>query len=121
MSLKLGDTKEVTAKDAIALISDKWSIEVLHGIGDGANRYGELKRHIPDITKKMLTQTLRKLERNGIIKRIEYDENPLRVEYFITPVGQTLVQQLTLICTWSRQNFEKVEEAREIYDTTQDS
>lgn len=120
MNSESTNIQQTTAKDAVELISDKWSIEVLHGLRGGANRYGELQRAIPKITKKMLTQTLRKLERNGIVERIDYEENPPRVEYFITSIGDTLIQQLTMICKWSKQNFDEVQQARESYDENQD-
>ncbi len=106
------------AAQAIELVADKWVIEVLHALRSGQNRYGMLQRHIPEISKKMLTQTLRKLERSGIIERIDYQEVPLRVEYFTTPAGDALIQQLTQMCQWSKQYFEDVVEAREQYDTT---
>lgn len=105
-----------TAADAIALVADKWVVEVLHALRAGQNRYGLMRRHIPDITRKMLTQTLRRLERNGIVERLDHEETPPRVEYFITPAGQALIQQLTQMCAWSKRYFAEVEQAREDYD-----
>lgn len=100
----------------IALVSDKWVIEVLHALRAGYHRYGELLRAIPQVTKKMLTQTLRKLERNGIIERIDYNESPPRIVYFITPLGDSLIVHLTQMCEWSKAYFASVEQARQAFD-----
>lgn len=108
-----------SATDVVALVADKWVIEVLHALRAGQNRYGMMQRAIPDITKKMLTQTLRKLERNGIIDRIDYEENPPRVEYHITPAGDALIAHLTQMCEWSKAYFAEVERSRQRYDATQ--
>jgi DNA-binding HxlR family transcriptional regulator len=116
MVLEAIQTNTASSADVIALVSDKWVIEVLHGLRAGQNRYGLLQRHIPAITKKMLTQTLRKLERNGIIERIDYQENPPRVEYTITPAGDSLIQRLTQMCEWSKAFFADVERSRAVYD-----
>lgn len=110
-----------SAADVVALVADKWVIEVLHALRAGQNRYGMMQRAIPAITKKMLTQTLRKLERNGVIGRVDYDENPPRVEYFITPAGDVLFARLTQMCEWSKAYFAEVERAREQYDATKTS
>ncbi len=107
-----------TAADAVALVADKWVIEVLHAVRAGHNRYGVMQRAIPTITKKMLTQTLRKLERSGILVRESYAENPPRVEYFITPAGVALIQHLTQICEWSKVYFNDVQRSRVEYDAT---
>jgi DNA-binding HxlR family transcriptional regulator len=110
------EQQEHSAADVVALVADKWAIEVLHALRAGQNRYGVMQRAIPEITKKMLTQTLRKLERNGIIQRLDYHENPPRVEYLITPAGDALVARLTQMCEWSKAYFAEVERAREQYD-----
>jgi len=107
-----------TAANTVALVSDKWVIEVLHALRAGNNRYGMIQRDISEISRKMLTQTLRKLERNGIIERIDYEESPPRVEYFITKAGHSLIEQLTQMCEWSKAYFEDVEQARQEYDST---
>jgi DNA-binding HxlR family transcriptional regulator len=107
---------QYSAADAVSLVANKWVIEVLHAVRGGQNRYGMLQRAIPEVTKKMLTQTLRMLERNGILQRVDYEENPPRVEYYITPAGNALIEQLTQMCKWSKQHFEDVEQARAQYD-----
>jgi DNA-binding HxlR family transcriptional regulator len=107
-----------SATEAVSLVADKWTVEVLHALRAGENRYGMMQRAIPDITNKMLTQTLRKLERNGIIERIDFAENPPRVEYSITPAGDALIERLTQMCEWTKDYFAEVERAREEYDAT---
>jgi DNA-binding HxlR family transcriptional regulator len=116
-----GTSSTVSAASAIAMLSDKWVIEVLHALRDGQNRYGAMQRAIPDITKKMLTQTLRRLERNGLINRTDYEEVPPRVEYSVTPAGDALILQLTQMCEWSKAYFEDVERARSTYDANNTS
>lgn len=105
-----------SAANTLELVSDKWVVDVLHAMRDGNNRYGQMQRAIPDITKKMLTQTLRKMERNGILERIDYEENPPRVEYYITKLGESLIIHLTQMCEWSKNYFADVQKARTTYD-----
>lgn len=106
-----------TTEDALALVSEKWSLSIIRALRDGHNRYGKLQRAIPEITRKMLTQTLRRLERNGLIERIDYDEIPPRVEYAITPLGQSLVDHVCTLCEWSNAYFHQVEAAQAAYDS----
>ena len=70
------------------VIGDKWKPIVLIILGQGMKRYGELQRHLPDVSKKMLTQTLRALENDGLLKRTVYAEVPPKVEYDLTPLGR---------------------------------
>jgi DNA-binding HxlR family transcriptional regulator len=107
---------QYSVNNVLELVSDKWVVDVLHAIRDGDNRYGQMQRAIPDITKKMLTQTLRRMERNGILERVDYEENPPHVEYYITEVGESLITHLTRMCEWSKNYFASVEKARMTYD-----
>jgi DNA-binding HxlR family transcriptional regulator len=107
------------AADVVALVADKWVIEVLHALRGGDTRYGQMQRRIPTITKKMLTQTLRKLERNGIVTRQDFGEVPPRVEYTLTPAGHALIVRLTQMCEWSKAYFADVMQARAAYDAQQ--
>lgn len=113
------DEQHYQSTEVIALVSDKWAIAVLHAVRAGHHRYGQLHREIEAISKKMLTQTLRKLERDGIISRIDYAEQPPRVEYYITDLGASLVTQLTAMCQWSKRHLEQVALARDQYDSQQ--
>jgi DNA-binding HxlR family transcriptional regulator len=101
------------------LIADKWVVAVLYVLSRGTIRYGALQREIGDISQRMLTRTLRDLERNGLIQRKVYPVVPPMVEYSLTPLGETLNGVLKSVCDWSTQNFDAVEVARVEYDRSQ--
>jgi DNA-binding HxlR family transcriptional regulator len=103
-------------RQALDLIADKWVVAVLYVLSQGTKRYGELQREIGDISQRMLTRTLRDLERNGLVDRKVYLVVPPMVEYSLTPLGQTLNQVLKELCDWSTNNFHDVEAARIDYD-----
>ena len=103
-------------RQALDLIADKWVVATLYVLSTKTMRYGELQRGIGDISQRMLTKTLRDLERNGLVARKVYPVVPPKVEYSITPLGETLNDVLRALCDWSRQNFEKVESKRQLYD-----
>ncbi|MET0289463.1 MAG: helix-turn-helix domain-containing protein [Pseudoxanthomonas sp.] len=91
----------------LELFSTKWTSMVLHTLSarhDGNARSGALHRSLPAISKKMLTQTLRELERAGAVGRTVHDTVPPSVEYTLTPLGQRLVEPIELIYDWARQN-----------------
>jgi DNA-binding HxlR family transcriptional regulator len=104
------------SREILSLIAEKWTILVLYALSYGAKRHGELRREIPGISQKMLTQTLRSLERDGLVERKAYDEKPPRVEYTLTPLGEMLGELLKNICVWSEQHYDKILAARERYD-----
>ncbi len=83
------------------VIGDKWKPIVLIILGQGMKRYGELQRHLPDVSKKMLTQTLRALENDGLLKRTVYAEVPPKVEYYLTPLGRTFLEPVMVLCRWA--------------------
>ncbi|MGC1306996.1 MAG: helix-turn-helix domain-containing protein [Phormidesmis sp.] len=103
-------------RQALDLIADKWIVATLYVLSTGTMRYGELQRGIGDISQRMLTKTLRDLERNGLVARKVYPIVPPKVEYSITPLGETLNEVLRALCDWSRENFEQVEAQRQLYD-----
>src|SRR3954468_15261753 len=80
------------------LIGDKWTPIILYILGQGTKRYGELQRHLPDVSKKMLTQTLRALERDGLLKRKGYAQVPPRVDYDRTPLGRVFLEPVSSLC-----------------------
>ena len=104
------------SREILSLIAEKWTMLVLYALTFGVKRHGELKREIPGISQKMLTQTLRNLERDGLVKRIAYEERPPRVEYALTPLGEMLGELLKNICVWSEQHYDKILAAREHYE-----
>ncbi len=85
----------------LKLFSDKWSMLCLMVLMQGTRRYSALQRHLPDISPKMLAQTLRALEANGLVARKIYAEVPPRVEYSLTPFGDTLRFPLAALMMWS--------------------
>jgi DNA-binding HxlR family transcriptional regulator len=105
-----------SAEKAVELVSDKWTVEIFHALRDGNRRYGEIRRTVPGISKKMLTQTLRKLERDGLVQRTEYDVTPPHVEYSLTPLAESLLPSLTELCRWFKKFGDDVSAARQQYD-----
>jgi len=100
------------SRQVLDLLAEKWTTLVLYALAFGVRRHGELKREIKGISQKMLTRTLRNLERDGLVKRTVYHVVPPRVEYALTPLGQTLSELLKEICTWAETHFAEIEDAR---------
>ncbi len=100
----------------LELIADQWTMLVVVALQQGTKRFSQLHAHIEGISKKMLTQTLRALERNGLVKRVIYPVIPPMVEYSLTPLGQTLIEPIWALRDWSEQYIEEVERARAEYD-----
>lgn len=102
----------------LEIISNKWTALVIYAMEDGIIRYGEIGRRIEGISKKMLTQTLRQLERDGLVQRDITPSVPPIVEYSLTPLGETLLQPMRELKQWTRANYSLVEQARATYDQT---
>src|ERR1700688_1744110 len=88
----------------LELIGDKWTPIVLYILGQGTKRYGEMQRHLPDISKKMLTQTLRALEKGRLLRRTVYAEVPPKVEYELTALGRIYLEPVTALCRWAAEH-----------------
>lgn len=97
-------------------ISDKWVSLALIALRDGSLRYSELARELAGVSQKMLTQTLRALERDGLIDREVTASVPVRVDYSLTELGESLLPVLAAIKTWAEHNMDDVAAARERYD-----
>ncbi|GIK55584.1 MAG: transcriptional regulator [Chloroflexota bacterium] len=97
-------------------ISDKWTALVIGLLEDGPMRFSELQRCIVGISHKMLAQTLRNLERDGLVSRTLYPEVPPRVEYALTPMGETLCAPLTAVRHWAETHIADVTTAQMAYD-----
>src|SRR5258706_1070806 len=89
------------SRQVLDLLADKWSMLAIYALANGTRRYNELQRMIGGVSQKMLTQTLRDLERDGIVARTVYPVIPPKVEYALTPLGVTLIEPLSAICKWS--------------------
>lgn len=99
-------------RQTLEIVSDKWATSVIYVLSLGTRRYSELQNDIGGVSRRMLTRTLRNLERDGIVQRNEYEEQPPRVEYSLTSLGESLVEPLSGICQWAIDNFSAVELAR---------
>jgi DNA-binding HxlR family transcriptional regulator len=97
---------------ALALISERWTPLIVGLLAERPHRFGELRRKVEGISQKMLTQTLRNLERDGLLTRTAFPTVPVTVEYALTPLGQTLVPVLALIRDWAEQNAGAIVAAR---------
>ena len=102
-------------------LADKWTVLVVGQLARGTRRFGELRREIMGISPKVLTQTLRALERDGILTRRVYASVPPKVEYALTPLGRTLIDLVEAIRGWAETHIEAVLEAQQTFDRqTQD-
>jgi DNA-binding HxlR family transcriptional regulator len=103
-------------RTVLNLLANKWTVLVMAALFQSAQRYGQLQRKIGGISPKMLTQTLRALERDGLISRKLYPVIPPMVEYTPTPLGYTLLEPLTALCAWAAEHLAEVEHARVGYE-----
>ena len=97
-------------------ISDKWTVLVMGLLEGGPKRFSALKREIGGISQKMLTQTLRRLERDGFISRTIYPEVPPHVEYDLTVLGHSLSAPISAVRQWTEKHIEEIRTAQQIYD-----
>lgn len=97
-------------------ISDKWTMMILTVLDDGPTRFNSLKRRLAGISQKSLSQTLRKLERNGLICRKVLPLSPVAVEYSLSELGQTLLPPFRALYGWTKHHIKDVEQARQAYD-----
>src|SRR2546423_13574826 len=105
------------AREILARVGDKWSVYVIHVLGDARTlRFNELRTQVDGISQRMLTVTLRGLERDGLVARTVYPEVPPRVEYSLTPLGTTLRQLVRALVAWSGAHIADVDAARAAYD-----
>jgi DNA-binding HxlR family transcriptional regulator len=97
-------------------LADKWTVLVVGQLAHGTRRFGELRREISGISPKVLTQTLRMLERDGILARRIYASVPPKVEYTLTPLGRTLIRLVDEIRDWAETHIDAVVEAQQNFD-----
>ena len=102
--------------EALALLAAKWKVDTIYLLARGAHRYGELYANLLGVSKKVLTETLRALERDGFVQRRLYAEVPVRVEYSLTPLGWSLTEPLLGLCDWTEAHRDQVAEARQRFD-----
>jgi len=100
-------------------IADKWSLLVIALLDETTLRFGELRREIDGISQRMLTVTLRNLERDGLVERHVYAEVPPRVEYRLSALGRTLLESVQSLVRWTEENQDRVASARQSFDTAE--
>jgi DNA-binding HxlR family transcriptional regulator len=104
------------SRHVLERVGDKWSMQVIHRLGTGSARFNELRRGIDGVSQRMLTVTLRGLERDGIVSRTAHPVIPLRVDYALTPMGRTLLQAVCSLVTWAGEHLTDIDTARAVYD-----
>lgn len=104
------------SRQVLARIADKWTVLVLGALAPGKRRFGELRREIGGISQKMLTQTLRAMERDGLATRRIFPVVPPHVEYELTDLGRTLIEPLQALGAWSHTHLAEIQLAREQFD-----
>ena len=104
------------ARQLLDRISDKWVTLIVTALADGPQRYSDLSRRIAGVSQKMLTQTLRSLERDGLLSRTVTPSVPVRVDYDLTPLGRTLMPLIAAIKSWADTHMPEVAKARTNYD-----
>ncbi|MEU8758152.1 helix-turn-helix domain-containing protein [Streptomyces sp. NPDC048659] len=109
------------ARQLLDRIADKWVTLLLNALADGPRRYAELGRKVAGVSEKMLTQTLRGLERDGLVTRTVTPAVPVRVEYALTPLGVSLLPVVRAVKDWADGHIEEVAAAREVYDRGADA
>jgi DNA-binding HxlR family transcriptional regulator len=102
--------------EVLARVGDKWTVLVVGTLGDGQKRFGELRRALGSISQRMLTLTLRGLERDGLVTRTVFPTVPPRVEYELTKLGHSLLKPVNGLGLWARENRAAIETARKRFD-----
>ncbi|WP_214405252.1 winged helix-turn-helix transcriptional regulator [Pseudonocardia lacus] len=111
--------RECPGHEVLATLSDRWVTLVLSALADGPLRHSELRRTVAGATQKMLTQTLRKLEREGLVSRTVAGTVPPRVDYALTVLGKSLLPVQLAVKEWAESHIAEVHAAREAYDSAE--
>jgi DNA-binding HxlR family transcriptional regulator len=106
----------LAVREVLNRVGDKWSVLVVALLGDGKKRFSELRRTIEGVSQRMLTLTLKGLERDGLVTRTAYPTIPPRVDYELTKLGRSLLVPITGLSDWASQNRKRIQTARERYD-----
>ncbi|MEN0118482.1 MAG: helix-turn-helix domain-containing protein [Agrobacterium cavarae] len=112
------DFDNCPVRDLLNHIGGKWSTLLLQALAERPYRFGELRRMVPDISQRMLTQTLRDLQRDGYIHREVFPTKPPSVEYSMTPLGRSLYLPLSQVINWALDHHDAVKQARVTFDAT---
>jgi len=109
----------VVVREILDRVGDKWSVLVIALLGERGHRFSELRRAIDGISQRMLTLTLRQLERDGLVQRTVHATVPPRVDYALTPLGESVLEPLTALMCWAGRHGTDISEARRHYDEAQ--
>lgn len=110
------DPENCPVRQVLDHVSAKWPVLILMVLGEKPRRFNELLRALPDISKRMLTQSLRNLERDGIVRRQVFDTKPPSVSYSLTDLGEGFLPHLLSLVDWAEDSTEDIEQARDIFD-----
>ena len=110
-----------TISTLLSRIGDKWTVLVVSSLGGGSKRFNELRREIPSVSQRMLTLTLRNLERDGLVKRTVTPTIPPRVDYELTEMGHSLLKPVTALSNWALEHVEEIHAAQARFDAIQDA
>lgn len=110
------NSDECPIRNVVAQIGDKWSVLILFALVEGPDRFNSLKSRVIGISQRMLTKTLRELEREGYVSRTVYPEVPVKVEYDLTTMGRDLVKPLYHLVSWAETHHDEIKRSREAYD-----
>lgn len=113
MMAQFGDASLCPVRNVLDQLGDKWSVLIIGALAHRPHRFGELKREIPDISQRMLTQTLRDLQADGLIERTVFPTTPPSVEYKLSPMGHSFLVPLSAMVDWAFANFPAIRDARE--------
>ena len=113
---RIETTDQCRAREVLDRVGDKWSLHVVHLLGTGTKRFGELHKTIDGITPRMLTVTLRTLERDGLVTRKVFAVVPPKVEYSLTRMGETLLEAVDPLMRWAFLHLGAIDRARKRYD-----
>src|SRR5689334_2622959 len=109
-----------TISTLLSRIGDKWSVLVVTTLGEGPRRFNELRREIPSVSQRMLTLTLRNLERDGLVSRTVTPSIPPRVDYALTEIGRSLLKPVNGLAEWAVDNVETIHSAQARFDAEAD-
>jgi DNA-binding HxlR family transcriptional regulator len=110
-----------TISTLLSRIGDKWTVLVVGTLGEGSKRFNELRREIPSVSQRMLTLTLRNLERDGLVNRTVTPTIPPRVDYELTGLGHSLLEPITALSQWAIGNIEAIHDAQARFDAEADA
>jgi DNA-binding HxlR family transcriptional regulator len=123
MSIQFPDPNDPECRvigSVLARVGDKWSILIVVLLAQGPKRFSDIKRSVAGISQRMLTLTLRGLERDGLVSRKEVSTLPLRVDYKLTPLGHSLGEAVEPLATWAQSHLRQIARARDKFDSRAD-